>query len=561
MAWPDTARSRRDIIRGALKGTAYAAPVVLAAAVPRAVAAASPVFADLVLTLTANPSNPLVGGTTIITLTITNAGPGAATGVVVTDKVPAGFTLVTFAVSQGTYDPATGIWLVGALAAPPGAARHAGVERFAPLALTNAATLQLTVTANGAGTDTAAITHSDQPDPNAGNNTASLTVTPGAPSADLALTKTVDKPTANIGDIVTFTLALSNGGPSAATGVTVTDTLPQGLNFVNATASQGAYTAATGLWDVGTLAVGVGATLAIRARVTQNGTFPNAATVSHSDQADPTPGNNQARATVSTATADLAVTTAVRNPTPLPINTVTFRTSVTNNGPNTATNVTVTDAVPAGTTFDTASPSGTTTYDSATGIWTVGTLAAGATATLDLMVDLTVIPLRPPPTVTNNAAVAHSDQADPVPGNNSATATYAPQAADLQVFLLIEPQYFSPGSYSFKVRLDNFGPSAATGVRVHNLFRDFKPGAVFTPDPGTTFTPDPGTTVDNQTGTWAVPSLASGAMIFLTISRTLTAGERGVIFDGVVITHSDQFDPDDTNNDDSSGSFIVPGVP
>ena len=77
-----------------------------------------------------------------------------------------------------------------------------------------------------------------------------------AQTADLSLTKTVDDPTPTVGDTVAFTLTLSNAGPDAATGVTVTDLLPAGLTFVSATPSQGTYAAATGLWTVGTVTTG-----------------------------------------------------------------------------------------------------------------------------------------------------------------------------------------------------------------------------------------------------------------------------------------------------------------
>ena len=74
--------------------------------------------------------------------------------------------------------------------------------------------------------------------------------------ADLSVTKTVSDATPNVGDQITFTVTLSNQGPDAATGVQVTDLLPAGVSFVSATPSQGTYDSTTGLWDVGALANG-----------------------------------------------------------------------------------------------------------------------------------------------------------------------------------------------------------------------------------------------------------------------------------------------------------------
>jgi len=71
---------------------------------------------DLVLTKTVSNTNVVSGDTTAYTLTVSNAGPDAATGVAVTDQLPAGVTYSTHNASQGTYDNNTGIWAVGDLA-------------------------------------------------------------------------------------------------------------------------------------------------------------------------------------------------------------------------------------------------------------------------------------------------------------------------------------------------------------------------------------------------------------------------------------------------------------
>src|SRR5262249_56168373 len=107
------------------------------------------------------------------------------------------------------------------------------------------------------------ITAAEQSDPTPANNTASATETPQ--QADLALTKTVDQPTASVGDTVTFTVTLANHGPDAATGVQVTDELPAGLTFVSATPSQGVFNSATGVLIVGAVTAGSTQTLQIRA--------------------------------------------------------------------------------------------------------------------------------------------------------------------------------------------------------------------------------------------------------------------------------------------------------
>src|SRR5207342_817769 len=92
--------------------------------------------------------------------------------------------------------------------------------------LTTSATLTITATVTSSSplTNAATITYADQFDPNTGNNTATASAT--AEQSELALTKTVDDLTPNVGDQVMFTVTLTNNGPDDATGVQVTDLLP-----------------------------------------------------------------------------------------------------------------------------------------------------------------------------------------------------------------------------------------------------------------------------------------------------------------------------------------------
>jgi len=90
---------------------------------------------------------------------------------------------------------------------------------------------------------------------------------PPAGQPDLELTKTADKTQVISGNSLTYTLTLKNVGAALATGVKVRDVLPAGVTFVSSNPSQGTYTQATGIWDVGTVAVGATITLTINVTV------------------------------------------------------------------------------------------------------------------------------------------------------------------------------------------------------------------------------------------------------------------------------------------------------
>ena len=114
------------------------------------------------------------------------------------------------------------------------------------------------------------------------------------------LTIVVDDGTPSEGDAIVYTVTVTNKGPDDATGVVVTDMLPNGVTFVSSRAATGSYRPSTGTWDIGGLAArrierlapGQSATLRIAATVdagTAGSTIHNPASVTQLDQVDPTP--------------------------------------------------------------------------------------------------------------------------------------------------------------------------------------------------------------------------------------------------------------------------------
>ena len=215
-------------------------------------------------------------------ITVSNGGPSVATGVVVDDPGPAGAAFVSATPSQGNYNPATGQWSVGTL--------PVGASATLVISFTGPATNNLFNRATVSG---------DQPDPDPDNNLDGDAGQhdPSDPDrliADLSMTKTVDNLTPRVGDEITYRLSLLNSGPSTTAGVSASDELPGGVDFVSARVVSEAgrcrtcgYNDSLGVWIVGHLPRDSSAVLEITVRVTGTGLIVNRAYVLESHLPDP----------------------------------------------------------------------------------------------------------------------------------------------------------------------------------------------------------------------------------------------------------------------------------
>ncbi len=178
--------------------------------------------ADLAVTKTVDNSTPRPGDTIVYTVTVTNNGTENATNTVVNDLLPSGVTYVSYSSSQGTYNSGTGAWSVGTV--------NSGAS--ATLAIT------ATVDSGVSGTvitNTASSGGSDFPDPDSGNDSASVDITLSGP--DLVVMKNVvtlsdpvsaSNPKAIPGAVMLYTIQVSNQGTGAVDSDTmvVTDAVP-----------------------------------------------------------------------------------------------------------------------------------------------------------------------------------------------------------------------------------------------------------------------------------------------------------------------------------------------
>src|SRR5262249_53815871 len=232
------------------------------------------------------------------TVRVTNRGPSPASGVVIADTLPAGVTLQSASPSVGAFDTATGRWTISTLVA--------GAD--------GVLTLTTTVGAPRVLANNAVVVAQDQVDPNPLNNGSAASIN-AAPDADLRVTKAISDPAPGVGGLVTYTVAVTNLGPSDATTAAIADVLPAGLTFVSATASQGTYDETTGIWTIDAMPVTRTEILSIVARATVAGPVANTATRQSSAPVDPNPANDSGSVNAAASViADLAVTKTPTTP-------------------------------------------------------------------------------------------------------------------------------------------------------------------------------------------------------------------------------------------------------
>ncbi len=256
---------------------------------------------------------------------------------------------------------------------------------------------------------------------------------------------------------------------------------------------------------------------------------------------------------------DLSITKGVDDATPDVDQDVTFTVVVTNSGAAAATGVSVRDLLPAGLAFVGAVAT-QGTYDSASGLWQVGTVASAGSQTLTVTATVTT-----PGTKTNSAEVwtAAEFDIDSTPGNGNASeddmasVSLTPTLIDLEVTKVVNtPTPLISTPVTFTITVGNTGPDTATGVTVAD---PLPAGLVYQSSTASVGT------YDSITGIWAVGSLASGQVETLAITARVTT--PGTKVNTAQIWTANQFDSDSTpgndvpTEDDQATAQVVPVVP
>ena len=425
--------------------------------------------ADLSVSKSNSTTSVTPGGAISYTIVVSNLGPSPVTGATVTDTFPAQLTNITW--SSTAAGGASGNAATG----------NGNIAETVNLPLGSSITYTVNATvsnsASGTITNTASVTvPAGVTDPVSGNNTDTESDT--VPAVDVSVNKT-DNLTGPVtaGETISYTILVNNPGTIAVDGLVLTDTIPTGTTLVSlqvpAAWSRTDTVPVGGTGQLratrnGSLAAGGSEsfTLVVRANASAaNGSsITNTAQVTTTTPGDVNPGNNSATETTSVQTrADVVLQ---KNDAPDPVGSgglITYTINVTNNGPSNASSLTLTDAIPVGTTFQSlTAPGWSFTPPAIGGTGTITatnpTIAPGTTSTLTLVVQANTT-LSSGATITNTASVA-TTTTDPNPGNNSDTETTG---------VIVPPDFGdAPASYG-TLSADNGPRHGGGGLRLGTL--------------------------------------------------------------------------------------------
>ncbi|MGA3355127.1 MAG: hypothetical protein ABSD85_18405, partial [Acidimicrobiales bacterium] len=309
--------------------------------------------ANVSISKTVSPTAPTVNTNVTYAITATNNGPDSAAGVTLTDNLPTGITYVSSSTATGSVTFSSSqdrlTWTVGTLASG------------------TTATLTMVATVNNAGAITNTVTETQTTANPSGVTTASATINP-TNVATVAAVKTVSNATPADGSQDTYTINVTNNGPSSAAGVVVTDPLPAGTVFVSDGVVPGGTTVTESnnivTWTIGTMTDNASLQLAVTVDVTAgSGSIVNTAVENQTNPNASGGTSTSGSVTINpTAVANVSLTKAVSNEAPQvgaadPLDETAYVLTVTGSGPDTAQGVTVSDPLPAGVTFvSSASP-------------------------------------------------------------------------------------------------------------------------------------------------------------------------------------------------------------
>jgi uncharacterized repeat protein (TIGR01451 family) len=525
---------------------------------------------DIQVTASDSPDPVAPDGNITYTVNVTNAGPDAAANAVLSVvlnntllwqsmTVPAGWSCPSLSVGHGASFSCTNPSLA-----------NAATSQFS--IVLKAAKSQIGI--NNTTLNEVFTVGNDNFDTNNANNAVTVQTAYVTPQANLSVAATDSPDPVVPGNNITYGITLTNAGLDAAANTHLTAVLQGSLRFQSILAPAGfscttPVVGANGTIDcvmasfaVGSVSFTLVAQLDPALLSGPGGNIPQTFATS-SDAQDTVPANNSVTVSTNytTPTANLALT---KGDAPDPVASganITYTLTLTNNGPDAATNVSLTDALPAAVTFQSiGAPAGfscVTPAVDATGTITCAnpSMANAATATFTVVVKVVAAS----GTVTNTAGVS-SSTFDNVAGNNSATATTtitAVASADLSIGVATGATSVIPGGpLSYTITLHNGGPDAASGIVITDLLPpSLLFGSIVAPPGFTCSTPPAGST---GTITCNGATLANGGTATFTLNLTVAPNATGPISNSAGVTSATS-DPNGGNS--SGGAAAVPLAP
>jgi uncharacterized repeat protein (TIGR01451 family) len=419
---------------------------------------------DLSVTKTADHSSVNAGDPLGFTITVSNAGPGTAKDVTLADPLPAGTTAAGWTLDSNSGSAECVI--NGAVGSQE--LDCSAVDLGAEDSYTLHVSAATSVAACTVYDNTATASASNAPD---AEGSDSIACSP----AQVSIAKTADHSApVNAGQAIGFSVEVKNTGDGAATGVVLDDPLPAGsgtgvtwtIDPSVGTPSRFVLSGTAGNQTLslasGTLPAGADYTVHITAQTSQTecGVYDNTATLTTSNADNPNPASAEESCVFH---VDLAITKTGSPARQEGLGNITWTMIVTNNGPDTDTGVTISDPIPAGTTYVSAA----STQGSCTGgailHCTIGTMTA------DQKVTITLVTTPSAPGTITNTVVVMGDKPETTLANNTASASVV-VVAPHQIFCVavsrLTPGHLIVGrKTTLTIHLTQHG-KAAKGIRV-----------------------------------------------------------------------------------------------
>lgn len=379
-------------------------------------------------------------------------------------------------------------------------------------------------------------TNDSDTDPN-----TNLTLDFGFTDTTLSLTK-VDTPDPVItGQNITYTLTATNNGPSTTTNTVITDVLPTGLTFVSAnyTVNGGASQTATntaGTVSTAGFSLNQGQSAVLTIIATVGATFSSGTTNTGSVDSDQTDAVTSQATTTVTPNVDLELLkTIVGGATIIGVGeTLTYRLSLTNDSSVAVTNVQVFDDLPTGFnpgTLPTGVATGTAPNDL---VWTVASIAAGATLTVDIPVTVstsaTVAAGQRNTATINIAGLTGFNDTDTSNNSSFVDVTVQPRYNLLVTKDNAATSVTTGQNVTYTITVNNSGPNDATNVQITDTLPSQLQFVSATSG---------GTAIGSATGqnySATIPTLASGATTTILLVATVRASATGNVANTINVT-------------------------